>query len=72
MARVRVMLEDDAGQSIGQVRERVYPLAVGSGTLAEIEGAVEHFKQEALVELEAELLHAAQRERMAEEKKEGG
>jgi len=70
MARVRVMLEDDAGQQIGEVRERVYVLAVGSGTLSEIEGAVEQFKQEALVELEAELQHAAQRERIAEGKKE--
>jgi hypothetical protein len=48
MTRARVVMEDQAGQPIGE--ERIYELEEGSRTLAEIEGAVERFRRAALVE----------------------
>ena len=67
MARIRLRVEDEMGQALGQ--ERVYELGSELRTLAEIEGAVEEFRCAALVELEADFLAAAQTARIAVEKK---
>ena len=68
MARIRLRIEDEAGQALGV--ERVYELGGALRTLAEIEGAVEKFRGVALAELEADFLVAAQAARIALEKKE--
>ena len=69
MTRIRLTLEDDDGREIHSKQERVYDLPGGAHRLVDIEAAVEHFKQEALPELEAELLRRAQQQFVAEVKK---
>ena len=69
MARIRITLEDDDGRPINGDKERVYGLPIGALRLVDIEAAVEGFKQEALPELEAELLTLAQHKFVAEVKK---
>jgi hypothetical protein len=69
MTRIRLTLEDEEGHEITSEQERVYDLPGGAQRLVDIEAAVEHFKQEALPELEAELLRRAQRQCVAEVKK---
>ena len=71
MARIRITLEDDDGRAINGDKERVYDVPTGAQRLVDIEAAVEHFRQEALPELEAELLRRAQRQFVAEVKKGG-
>ena len=71
MTRLRLTLEDDDGREIHSEKARVYDLPGGAQRLVDIEAAVEHFKQEALPELEAELLRQAQRQFVAEVKKGG-
>jgi hypothetical protein len=58
MARIQQILDD--GQAINGEKERVDDLQVGANRLVDIEAAVERLKQEALPELEAELLTLAQ------------
>lgn len=70
MAQIKLSIVDDHGERIGN--ERAYWLEVGTGTLAEIEQAVEHFKQSALPEIERELLEDSQRKVVEQEKKEAG
>ena len=69
MARIRITLEEDDGRAINGDKERVYDLPIGAKRLVDIEAAVEGFKQEALPELEAELLTLAQHQCVAEGKK---
>jgi hypothetical protein len=69
MTRIRLTLEDEEGCEIHSAQERVYDLPGGAHRLVDIEAAVAHFKQEALPELEAELLRRAQRQFVAEVKK---
>jgi hypothetical protein len=71
MTRIRLTLEDEEGCEIHSAQERVYDLPGGAHRLVDIEAAVEHFKQEALPELEAELLRQAQLQFVAEIKKGG-
>jgi len=68
MARIRITLEDDDGRAINGDKERVYDLPVGAKRFVDIEAAVEGFKQEALPELEAELLTLAPQQFVAEVK----
>ena len=68
MAQIKLFIVDEHGERIGSKRE--YLLEVGSGTLAEIEQAVEGFKQKALPEIERELLEDSQRKVVEQEKKE--
>jgi hypothetical protein len=69
MARIRITLEDDDGREINGDKERVYYLHGGAKRLVDIEASVERLKQEALPELEAELLTLAQHQFVAEAKK---
>jgi hypothetical protein len=69
MTRIRLILEDDEGRKIASEKEHIYDLPGGKQRLVDIEAAVEHFKQQALPELEAELLKRAQRQFVAEVKK---
>ena len=69
MTRIRLTLEDDEGREITSEKERIYDLPEGMQRLVDIEAAVEHFKQKALPELEADLLRRAQRQFVAEVKK---
>lgn len=68
MAQIKLSIVDDHGERIGSERE--YLLEVGSGTLAEIEQAVEQFRQKALPQIERELLEASQKKVVEQEKKE--
>ena len=70
MARIKIIIEDDFGNRIEKEEPREYYLNIGKGTLNEIEGAVEEFKNRALSEIEKELLKQEQRRYIAEEKKE--
>jgi hypothetical protein len=58
MAKIKITMEDDHGDQIGEPQE--YELEVGRGTLAEIEAAVEKLKRESLPEIERRLLTEAQ------------
>lgn len=58
MAKIEIRLKDDSGQQIG--KEEEYELEVGSGTLGEIEAAVEAFKRKSLPKIEQELLSESQ------------
>jgi len=71
MARIKITIEDDFGNRIGKEEFKEYYLNIGNGTLDEIEGAVEEFKNRALSEIEKQLLKQEQSKYIAEEKKEG-
>jgi len=47
MARIRITLEDDDGREISGDKERLYDLSGETKRLADIEAAVEAFKQAA-------------------------
>lgn len=65
MAKVKVVLEDDEGQVIGTQEMK---LDLKSGSFHDIEGAVEDFRRQALVQMEQDLLREQQR-RLRDEKK---
>ena len=69
MTRIRLTLEDDEGRAFTSEKEHIYDLPGGMQRLVDIEAAVEHFKQQALPELEAELLRRAPHQLVAEVKK---
>ncbi len=69
ITRIRMILEDDDGQEINRERAQVYELRLKANRLRDIKAAVEQFKQEALPELEVELLTRAQAGFVAEEKR---
>src|SRR5437870_10695483 len=58
MAKVRIIVENDKGEQIGEQRE--YELEVGGASLGEIEAAVEEYKRKSLPEIERQLLSEAQ------------
>jgi hypothetical protein len=60
MVRIKVVMEDDQGNLLRQSEPQT--LALGQQSLHEIEGAVESWRRQVLPEIEAELLHNAQRE----------
>lgn len=60
MAKIKLLIEDDHGQPMGTHKE--YHLAVGGGTLTEIEAAVEQFKRSSLPDIEQQLLAHSQAE----------
>ncbi len=72
MARIRIIMEDDAGHAMQREQPRVYELGSGLERLRAIEAAVEQCKRAALPDLEAELLALAQARRVAEPLKKGG
>lgn len=72
MARIRIILEDEHGRALTEREARVYELGQGLGSLHDIEGALERFRQQVLPELTAELLAEAQAVALQEQKKEVG
>lgn len=58
MVRIKVVIEDEQGRILRQSEAQT--LDLGQQSLHEIEGAVESWRQQALPEIEAELLHQAQ------------
>ena len=58
MAKIEIRIKDDSGKQIGEQEE--YEIEVGSGTLREIEAAVEEFKRKSLPKIEQELLSESQ------------
>ena len=70
MAKIKITIEDDFGNIIGETEQREYHLDLGKSRLDEIEAAVDRFKNRALPDIEEELLQAAQKRFVAGEKKE--
>ena len=69
MATIEVTIRDNEGKVISNSKR--YPIDIGKGTLAEIEGAVEKFKNVALPEIEGELFSTEQTKFSEEQKKTG-
>lgn len=69
MARVRLILEDDDGTLLNEPWERVYDLGHNLHRLDLIEAAATQVRRQALSDLQADLLAAAQQRALAEEKK---
>jgi hypothetical protein len=70
MATIEVIIRDDEGNIVSKNGPKKYRLNLSKSTLAEIEGAVDSFKNKALPEIEEELLSAAQARFVEEQKKE--
>jgi hypothetical protein len=68
MPHVRIVLEDDNGNSLPET-EQVYALENDCDTLNQIEAAVETFRKQALPTLEQSLLTQAQARCITQEKK---
>lgn len=66
-ARVEVVIRDEAGNILSQLAPK--SIELGTQSLDEIEGAVETWKQQALPEIEADLLTQAQNQLTQEIKK---
>jgi hypothetical protein len=60
MASIEIIIRDESGQIIVGQHQQRYEMNLGQGGFAEIEGAVEGFKQAALADIEATLLGQAQ------------
>ena len=69
MARIRLILEDDDGTLLTRHGERVYDLGTNLGRLDLIEAAATQVRCQALPDLQADLLAAAQQRALAQEKK---
>jgi hypothetical protein len=69
MPTIELVLRDDNNQIIGQQSTKKYPLNLNSQTVHDIEGAVEKFKNNALHDIELDLLEAAQRAFIHDKKK---
>src|SRR5882757_9360158 len=69
MPRIRIIVEGDDGQPIGQLSEHVFALNSACENLDQIEASVEEFKQVALPTVEADLLQSAQQQKVEQEKK---
>lgn len=61
------MIRDEDGNLLSQLDS--YPLDLGSQSLHDIEGAVEKWRQQALPDIEAELLRRAQNQFTQQAKK---
>lgn len=68
-ARVDILIRDEAGNLLSQLDP--YQMDLGSQSLHDIEGAVEHWRQQALPDIEAELLRQAQSQFTRKVKKQG-
>ena len=62
MARVRLLLEDDEGTLLNDRWERVYDLGLNLDRLDLIEAAATQVRRQALPDLQADLLAAAQQQ----------
>jgi TolA-binding protein len=60
MPHIRLIFQDDEGNPIPGLEERIYQLQGELETLDQIEQATERFKQQALPEIEHSLLKRAQ------------
>jgi len=69
MPAIEIIIRDDSGNIINSRNARKYPLDLGKKSLHEIEGAVEEFKRQALPDIEASLLEAAQNAFILDKKK---
>ena len=69
MAKVEIIIRDDAGNVIDKRSLTEYQLDLGGKSLHEIEGAVETFRKNALPDIETALLEAAQRDFVAQKKR---
>jgi len=69
MPRIRIIVESDDGQPIGQRSEHLFALDSACENLDQIEASVEQFKQVALPTVEAELLQSIQQQKVEQEKK---
>jgi hypothetical protein len=69
MPRIRLILEDDDGNTTPTAAERLYRLEGDLDTLDQIEQAVETFKKQALPDIEHSLLDQAQERFVARGKK---
>lgn len=69
MPTIELVLRDDDNQIIGHQAIKKYPLDWKSQSFHDIEGAVEHFKNLALPDIELDLLEAAQRTFIQDKKK---
>ena len=69
MASIEIIIRDKDGQVLNRVTAESYELGLELGTLTEIEGAVDHFKNELLPALEADLLAHQQQKAITELKK---
>lgn len=69
MATIEVTIRDDEGNIVNKNGPKQYLLNLGKSKLAEIEGAVDSFKNKALPEIEEELLSATQAKFVEEQKK---
>jgi hypothetical protein len=67
--KAKIVLCDDEGNFLPDSPSTTYSLELGGQTLNEIEQAVERFRRQALPELEADLLKAAQEQQTRELKK---
>jgi hypothetical protein len=65
MPKIRLILEDDTGDTI----EQTFALEGNLEHLDGIDEAVEQFKNDALPQIERALLHAAQERALTQEKK---
>lgn len=65
MPTIRVIVEDEDGQPI----EKIFTLPSSLNTLDAIDEAVEQFKNQALPQVEQQLLHNAQERLITQEKK---
>jgi len=52
MGTIKITIQDEWGNVIGELADWESQLDLGKATLAEIEGAVEEFKQRTLTEIE--------------------
>jgi hypothetical protein len=66
-ARVEIVIRDEAGQVLSQLAP--HEIDLKNQSLHEIEGAIENWKQQALPEIEADLLTRAQNQFTQEIKK---
>jgi hypothetical protein len=71
MPRIRLIVEDDAGEPLSHSAEFVYVLDGHCDTLDNIDDAVEKFKNEALPQVEHLLLDEAQAQFTANPSKKG-
>ena len=69
MPAIEIIIRDDNGNIIDSRNARKYPLDLGKQSFHEIEGAVEKFKRQALPDIEASLLEAAQNAFILDKKK---
>jgi hypothetical protein len=71
MGTIKITIQDELGNVIGEIADWESQLDLGKATFAEIEGAVEEFKQRTLAEIEKKLLLAAQAKFVEKGKKAG-